>query len=298
MLIISDGILVISIVSMLFVINRIQPLNKVEEKIVDSKAFDNLNLQAKSVYVFDILKNKAIYEKNQSEIMPLASLTKLMMALTAVRLFPKDSKITIKKEFLKEEGDNGLLAGENWKLKGLLDFSLITSSNDGARSVASVVGAMDLKSDDYVLGRKDFIEKMNDTARAIGLNQTYYINESGLDEGDRNGGYSSAEDVAKLINYILINKPELLESTKYPMTKIDSLNKSHTAKNTNIELSQIPNLLASKTGYTDLAGGNLVVAFDLSIGHPIIAVVLGSTEKGRFSDVKQLVKASLDYVQQ
>ena len=299
LLIISDGILAISIVAMLFVINGIQGnINNRKEEFVNLRAFDSLNLQAKSVYIFDILKNKTIYEKNQSEQLPLASLTKLMTALTATRLLPMDSQITIKKEFLKEEGDTGLLAGENWKLKDLLDFSLITSSNDGARSIASVVGAMDLKLDDYNLGRKDFITKMNAVAKELGLNQTYYINESGLDEGEKNGGYSSAEDVAKLLQYILINKSELLEATKYPITTIDSLNKSHIAKNTNTELSQIPNLLASKTGYTDLAGGNLVVVFDLSIGHPIIAVVLGSTEKGRFSDIKQLVKASLDYVSQ
>ena len=47
--------------------------------------------------------------------------------------------------------------------------------------------------------------------------------------------------------------------------------------------------------FTALAGGNLVVAFDTSIGHPFIAVVLGSTQSGRFTDMQTLVDATMKY---
>jgi D-alanyl-D-alanine carboxypeptidase len=72
-----------------------------------------------------------------------------------------------------------------------------------------------------------------------------------------------------------------------------SAEKRYSAENTNVVIDKIPNLIASKTGYTDLAGGNLVIAFDAGLNHPIIISVLGSTEKGRFSDVLQLVQATL-----
>ena len=265
-------------------------------KTVPQDPFKDLSLQAKAVYVFDISKNKALFKKNELEQLPLASLTKLMMALTAVDLVPPDSNIVIKKEFLEEEGDSGLFVNENWKLRNLLDFSLMVSSNDGARSVASVVGALDLNSDNYDLGRKDFISKMNDEAQKLGLKQMYFINESGLDEGSVSGGYGSVIDVEKLIQYLLKSKPEILETTKYESMDFSSLEKVHTAVNTDTVINQIPGLLASKTGYTDLAGGNLAVAFDASIGHPIVVVVLGSTEQGRFDDVSKLVKASLEYI--
>jgi D-alanyl-D-alanine carboxypeptidase len=52
-------------------------------------------------------------------------------------------------------------------------------------------------------------------------------------------------------------------------------------------------LVASKTGTTDLAGGNLVVAFDPEIGRPIVISVLGSTEDGRFTDMEKLVSKTL-----
>jgi D-alanyl-D-alanine carboxypeptidase len=56
--------------------------------------------------------------------------------------------------------------------------------------------------------------------------------------------------------------------------------------------------LASKTGYTDLAGGCLVVAFNAGINHPIIIVVLGSSPDGRFSDVLNLASTTLAYISQ
>ena len=299
-LIVFDGVFVLLIMIMIFAIYSSSNVQVVKEVPKPGKIsinpFDSLKLEARAAYVFDVSKNEAIFKKNEFAQLPLASVTKLMMALTATDLLPEDSKITIRNEFIQEEGDSGLFVNESWRLKDLLDFSLLVSSNDGARSIASVVGAFDIKSEDYNLGRKDFIMKMNDRAQILGLKEMYFTNESGLDEGSVSGGYGSAIDVEKLMQYILQNKPEILETTKYESVDINSLSRKHTAKNTNIVADQIPGLLASKTGYTDLAGGNLAVAFDSSIGRPIIVVVLGSSLDGRFEDVNKLVKASLEYI--
>ncbi len=119
-----------------------------------------------------------------------------------------------------------------------------------------------------------------------------------MDDGETSGGNGSAVDVANLLKYILINHPTLLEATKLDSTTISSFTKRHLAKNTDESIGEIPGLIAGKTGYTALAGGNLVVAFDASIGRPIIVVVLGSTESGRFNDMEQLVGASLEYIGQ
>ncbi|MFA5888827.1 MAG: serine hydrolase [Candidatus Paceibacterota bacterium] len=301
-LLVLDGVLVILIVSMVFMIYAVlnKPIKKetiVYNEKISSRVFDGIELEAKSAYVFDVVKNEVIFKKNEFTQLPLASVTKLMMALTATELVPNNSQVTIKKEFLKEEGDTGLLADESWKLKDLLDFSLMVSSNDGARSVASVIGATNLKTDDYNLGRKDFVLKMNEKANELGLKQTYFTNESGLDDGVTSGGYGSAIDVSKLLGYILENHPEILEATRYQTLNISSLDKTHLAKNTNIDVDQIPGLLASKTGFTNMAGGNLAIAFDSSIGRPVIVVVLGSSVDGRFKDVAKLVKASLNYIE-
>ena len=296
-LLVLNAALLLSILVMTFMVAT--ALHPSSEKKEDAKtSVITVSIEAKAAFVLDVVNNQIIYRKNENARLPLASLTKLMTALTALELVPENSKITIRKEFLREEGDTGLLSGETWKLKDLLDFSLMVSSNDGVRSVASVVGAVNLKSTDYDLGRKEFIAQMNMEADKLGLKQTYFLNESGLDEGNTSGGYGSASDVAHLLAYILKKKPEVLETTKYESLTIDSGNKAHVAKNTNIDVEKIPGLLASKTGYTTLAGGNLVVAFDASIGRPIIVVVLGSSQEGRFKDVQSLVNASIKYVSQ
>lgn len=294
--------LLLGVVGMIFLIDqkfeqRKENIVKAEQEVKSLAVFNNLNLRAKAAFVYDVLEDRILYKKNEKEQLPIASITKLMTALVATELLPKNSNITIKSDFLKEEGDSGLLSAESWELMDLLDFSLVTSSNDGMRSVASVIGAVTSNTSDYDLGRKDFIEKMNLKAKDMELEQTFFVNETGLDVDTKvSGGYSSAQNVSDLMKYLILKHPEILEATKYQKLSINSDDRKHNAKNTNDIVNEIPGLFASKTGFTDMAGGNLVIAFDPSIGRPIIITVLGSTLEGRFSDMEALVKASLDYI--
>lgn len=298
-----NAFLVAGIVMMVFVIYDsiqkpiVEAKKEIQKNIVDAKIFDNVNVLAKAVYIYDINDHKIIYQRNEQAQLPLASLTKLMTALTAIELAPKNAKITIRKEFLAEEGDSGLKDGEVWDLNKLVDFSLIVSSNDGVRSVASVIGATLSNTKDYSMGRADFIKKMNEKAVSIGMKQTYFLNESGLDQNSSQAGaYGSAEDISKLLEYMMVHNPEILEATKLSVEDIASESKIHNAQNTNIDIGKIPNLIASKTGYTNLAGGNLAVAFDASVGRPVIIVVLGSTQDGRFTDVLELANTTMQYI--
>ncbi|MES3004671.1 MAG: serine hydrolase [Patescibacteria group bacterium] len=300
-LLVLNGIMVFGIIGTVFLIYGLLNIPKEEDTaftnpVIMSNAFANIAINAKSAYVFDVSANRAVYKKDEFVQMPLASITKLMTAVVATESVPENSKITIRKEFLLPSGDSGLVEGEDWRLKDLLDFSLVVSSNDGTYSIASVVGAMSLNSTDYEIGREEFIKKMNDKAKELGLFQTYFINDSGLDEGLLSGGYGSAIDVAKLMQYALKNHSNILEATKYSELTIDSLDASHSIENTNKEVASIPGVIASKTGFTDMAGGNLVVAFDAGIGQPFIVVVLGGTPEGRFEDISKLVAATQQYI--
>ena len=138
---------------------------------------------------------------------------------------------------------------------------------------------------------------MNAKARKLGLAQTYYLNATGLDGSEQvSGGYGSARDVAFLLAYIIKNAPHAISATRYSSVAVVSSQASYTAKNTNSSLPQIPGLIASKTGFTTLAGGNLAVVFDAGFNHPIAVVVLGSTREGRFRDVQKLVAASFEAI--
>ena len=95
------------------------------------------------------------------------------------------------------------------------------------------------------------------------------------------------------MSYIVEHYPEILAGTTQTTTRFYNQNGDyHNAQNTNSTVNRIPGLIGSKTGYTTLAGGNLVIAFDVGLNHPIVIAVLGSTRDGRFEDVLKLTKAT------
>lgn len=255
--------------------------------------FAKLNLGARAAIVLDIKTGEIIYGKNINEKLPLASVTKVMTMLVAENLIPPNQNtiITITPEDLRAEGDSGLDVGQSWKLKDLMDFSLVVSSNDGAKAIAAVAGAA---------SQKDFVVSMNEQAKSLELNQMVFRNETGLDLPDFGGvgAQGSAENVARLFAYIYENKPGLLEATKQETLSLKPLNSdAYFINNTNEAINRIPGLLASKTGYTDLSGGNLAVIFDRGLNQPAVAVVLGSTQQGRFADMIALTESSIETLQ-
>jgi D-alanyl-D-alanine carboxypeptidase len=266
--------------------------------VVTTDPFKNTEISAKAAYVYDVRTKTVLYSKNQSERLPLASLTKVMSALVAVNLASDDAIVTVSPAALKADGDSGLLSGERWKLKDLLDFSLTSSSNDGIRAVALFIGKQESGSDDVTLSEDAFVRAMNAKADELQMKNTYYFNETGLDLPTQAGAYGSAEDQAKLFEYVLSTHPDLLEATQEETFSIKSLDATHTAKNTDVLANVIPGLKASKTGFTDIAGGNLVIAFDPELDRPVIISVLGSSEKGRFTDMALLVAKAMESISQ
>lgn len=274
-----------------------------EEMHAPTDPFLNISLEAHAVYVLDLKTGKALFSKNENEKLPLASVTKLMTALLAREQVSESAVVTLTKDDLSAEGDSGLRSGERWRLGDLLNVMLLVSSNDAAHAVAGFIGgqAQQSASDDP---RKYFIVMMNERARALGLAQMEFFNESGLDvnEGQNGlpaiasataGGYGSARNVADLFAELWKKYPETVEITARKDARIISQDDiAHILPNTNEIVGHIPGLIASKTGYTTLAGGNLAVIFDKGIGEPVVAVVLGSSYKGRFADMEKLVEVA------
>jgi D-alanyl-D-alanine carboxypeptidase len=257
----------------------------VEQSAIDKpKELSDIRLEAKSAIVYDVHNRRVLYSKNPNTPMPLASLTKLITALVANRVLSPASKVLISAEALQTEGDSGLLANDVWLEKDLSDYMLTVSSNDAAAVFAS-----------EVMSREQFILEMNKQVDQMGLDTIEVRNESGLDldEGTP-GAHGSARDIALLLGYMSVVDPELLEATAIEeFMSISDTGKLYKTVNTNKVVNQIPGIIGGKTGYTDLAGGNLAVVFDKGLGNYIVVVVLGSSKDGRFSDVLKLVDAVL-----
>jgi D-alanyl-D-alanine carboxypeptidase (penicillin-binding protein 5/6) len=301
------GLLIFSILILSLLVIGEKSLNKKEGVVVEiPNAFKEINLEAKSALVWDVVNNKELFSKNPNEPLPLASLTKVMTAITTDGKLSDGEEVKITAEDLLPEGDSGLVVGDTWRAKDLRDFTLLTSSNDGALALAAVAESEQIVPP-YTSNagaspeelRTQFIKSMNAIAAKIGLSNSKFFNENGLDvSADKGGAYGSAKDMAILFEYTLKNYPQILEATRYKNLEFKSNKETYFAENTNNIIDKIPDIIASKTGYTDLAGGNLVVAFDAGLNHPIIISILGSTQEGRFTDVLQLVEASMKYINQ
>lgn len=265
-----------------------------------ANSFAEVSLEAKAAAVLDARTGRILFERNAREVLPLASLTKIMTAFAALRHAPETTLIPISDESLREEGDTGLISGDEWLLRDLLKITLLESSNDGAHAVAETVGALAGGFSSREDGRTFFISEMNHAAAALSLRTLSFRNETGLDMSQTvSGGYGSARDAAELFSISLAAHPKIFEPTRFDAAVLAGNGRGGIdARNTNQETGKFPLLIASKTGYTDLAGGNLALAFDAGFNRPIIIVVLGSSYEGRFADAEKLVWATLAYLAQ
>ncbi len=243
-------------------------------------ALDPATLQAQAAILYDPQTGEILFEKNANTALPLASLTKLMTAQAVLESRDPSTLVRITADDLKPEGDWGFKPGDTVSIGNLLRFGLVASSNDALAAAASSLGS-------------GYLDAMNNIAQELNLTKTYFLNPTGLDlNSDTAGAYGSAFDVARLLAGFYKKYPTLLNYTTKPTTSITIAGRILTAKATAAPLQDIPGFAGGKTGYTDLAGGNLAAVFDLEIGHPIIVVVMHSTEAGRFADIRTLLTAA------
>lgn len=249
-------------------------------EVFDKQAFEGVTIYGRSFVVYDVLSDSIVASKNENEILPLASITKIMMAITARLHHEKNTPIVIHQRSIEDGYDLGLKKDQVWKLDELLKYTLVFSSNDGAQAIADSFG-----------GNLAFVKQMNIDAQALGL-QLVFTDPAGRDENNNVGGLGSALSVAKLFSVARKNFPQLFDATTKPRSTVNSsTGRIIGIPNTNQNIEKLSGAEGSKTGYTDKAGGNLGVLVDISIGRPVVIVVLGSSKEARFSDVEILYTA-------
>jgi D-alanyl-D-alanine carboxypeptidase len=260
-------------------------------------AYAALDLQAKGIYVFDASNDTELFKRNPDAQLPLASITKVALALAVADVLPMESTVTISREAV-QKGEGGLTYGEEWRVRDLIDYMLIVSSNTAAEALAEAADPLIRGKYPEAPADEATVWRMNVLAKQLGLNATYFINPSGLDESTTQAGaLGSAHDVATLFAYAMRTNRDLFAGTSRAHATLGALNMpKKDVHNTNEALESIPHIYMGKTGLTDLAGGNLAIAFDASENHPIIIVVLGSTTEGRFEDMKKLVTTTIQEV--
>ena len=265
----------------------------------DPDPFTDVHISARAAVVYDLTSSSTLFGAHETEPLPLASVTKLMTVLAASEVLPHDASVPITAYALSVEGDSGFVEHERWRIDDLASYTLLSSSNDGAEALAVAGGyAIDpsITNDDDA--ERTFIRRMNARAQELGLSSLTFHNASGLDESaTQTGGVGSAIDVARLAAHLYSHDQRFVQHlSESTHTYVSQDGIAHRGENTNDIVYRIPGLLVAKTGYTDLAGGNLAVLYDAGLGQSIAIVVLGGTRESRFNDVRVLIDATYRYL--
>ncbi len=286
-LVFASGILAL----ILFISHASQKVQGTSEITVATRAVPDAfaqlpAIEASAAIVYDVATGETLYAKNADAQLPLASLTKLLTVYAALTKLSPETPITIPPSVANLDAPQTFSPGQTFALADLARLTLTASLNDGAVAIAEATATRE---------NRDQTSMLAGAAASLGLLQTYAVNGSGLDVSEYiSGGYGSARDLALLSGALVEKASAIAFATTERTAEAISLGGTHfSVKNTNLMVGNIPRLLLSKTGFTNLAGGNLALVFDAGIGHPVAVVVLGSTMKSRFTDSMALVAAAL-----
>ncbi len=204
-------------------------------------------VNSKYIVLYNLNDDKVIYEQEKDKVIKVASLTKIMTCIVAIENIKNlNEKVLITQEAFNETNGlakAGFKIGSKVTYYDLLHGAMLPSGADATNALAiSIAGSID-----------NYVKMMNDKAKELNLNNTHFINTTGLDAKEH---YSTVDDIAKLLKYALKNKTfKKIFTTKNYQTSDGLLNfKSTILKNAeryNIDISIIK---GSKTGFTDEAG--------------------------------------------
>lgn len=215
--------------------------------IINVFALDDPTLYSKNYCLYDLTDDKIIYEKNIQERTNIASLTKIMTTITAIeKINNLDDYVTITSEMLSnikyDASLAGLKIGDKLTYKDLLYASILPSGADATQALAySLSGSIN-----------NFVNDMNTLAKKIGMENSNFVNVTGLDIDNH---YSTVSDLLKMLQYALKNETFKTIYTTKSYTLSNGLVVDATVKKyNNLMKLDVSRIIGSKTGYTNKAG--------------------------------------------
>jgi D-alanyl-D-alanine endopeptidase (penicillin-binding protein 7) len=234
-------------------------------------AEDPLDLRSSVALVIDQDTDEVLFSKNPGAVLPIASITKLMTALVVSDAgLPLDQPLTVTQDDVDtEKGSRSrLMVGTQLTRGEMLHLALMASENRAAHALGR----------HYPGGSTAFVAAMNRKARELGMNDTRYVEPTGLSSANQ----SSARDLAVLVK----------AAHQVPMIRELSTSLAHEVavgerqlqfRNTNtLVKNPLWEIGLQKTGYISEAGRCVVMQAQLA-GRKLIMVLLDST--GRYSRV-------------
>lgn len=249
-------------------------------------ADDTLNLSAPSVILMEASTGTVLYEKESHMVLRPASITKIMTlilifdALDAGTISLEDN-VSVSEYAASMGGSQVFLEpGETQTVDTMIKCISVASANDACVAMAELLCGSETA----------FVEKMNERAKGLGMNDTTFVNCCGL---DTDGHMTSAYDVALMSRELTVRYPQIHNYSTIWMENITHTTKRGTSEfgltNTNKLIRQYEYATGLKTGSTSLAK-YCVSATAEKDGMELIAVVMAAPDyKIRFSDAAALL---------
>ena len=246
----------------------------------------DLDIQAKSALLMDVATGTVIYEHNSHEALAPASVTKVMTmllimeAIDAGRSGWEDTVTASETAAAKGGSQIYLKVGETMSVTDMVKSIAVSSANDCACAMAEHIAGSEAA----------FVDMMNARAKELGMNDTQFVNCTGLDDGaEAEKHKTSAYDIALMSRQLLKCHPDIKKFTTIWMDTVR--NGTFGLSNTNKLVRFYSGATGLKTGFTSAAGYCLSASAQRD-GMELIAVVMGcESSQSRFS----ACKAMLDY---
>ena len=248
------------------------------------------NLYARSAVLMDADTGRILFGKNDNEVMPMASTTKIMTLLVTLEHADLDEIVEVSARAASmPDVQLHIREGERYRLQDLCYSLMLESHNDSAVAIAEHVGGT----------VEGFAAMMNQKAKHLGCYHTYFITPNGLDAEDEHGKHSTtARDLARIMRCCIKNET-FLSITREPSWTFTDMegNRSFTVQNKNAFLQMMEGALTGKTGFTNEAGYCYVGALERGEKR-LIAVVLAcgwpNHKTWKWADTKALMNYGLE----
>ena len=239
-----------------------------------------LTLTSHAALLMEKTTGQILYAQNEHDALPPASVTKIMTVLLTMEAIDSgrialDDMVTVSAYAAGMGGSQVFLAeGEQMSVDDLLKAVCVSSGNDAAVALAEhVAGVTEL-----------FVEQMNNRARELGMNDTHFVNCTGL---TAEGHVTSAYDIALMSRELLLHHPEVRNYTTIWMDTLRS--GTFGLSNTNKLIRFYDGATGLKTGFTQEAGYCISATAERD-GMELIAVIMkGNTSDSRNADAKTLL---------
>ena len=245
-----------------------------------------LEVAGKSAVLMDVATGTVLFESNPHEALAPASVTKVMTMLLIMEAVDSgkigwDDTVTASEAAAAKGGSQIYLkVGETMTVTDMVKSIAVSSANDCACAMAEHIAGSEAA----------FVEQMNSRARELGMNDTNFVNCTGLDDGEDAAAHrTSAYDIALMSRELLKNHPDIKKFTTIWMDTVRG--GAFGLANTNKMVRFYAGCTGLKTGFTSGAGYCLSASAERD-GMELIAVVMGSeTSQDRFAACKSM----LDY---